>query len=122
MGLLRNPDARHLDFEAFQGIFPNPRALPCDIDFFMERTGKFIAGEWKRDREKMSEGQRIALQSLARLPQFTVLVVRGHTDGGKPHIEKFWRVVNGRCRQIGYGYDDYVEYCQAWWNYADRTA
>jgi len=103
-------------------MFPsNPRALPCDIDFVIERKGHILIAEWKRRWENVSGGQRRMLQALARKPDFTVLVVRGHTDGAEPVIEKFWQVVDDHCVGVGSGLTEYRDFCQVWYERADST-
>lgn len=119
MGLLRNPDARHIDFEAFQGIIPeNPKVLPSDLDMVFERRGYFLVAEWKRSNEPVSLGQKYMLQALARTPNFCVLMVRGHTDGGV-HIEKFWQVVDDTCKHRGSTVDDFRDFVRRWYWWAD---
>lgn len=119
MGLLRNPDARHIDFEAFQGIIPeNPKVLPSDIDMVFERKGYFLVAEWKRGNEPVSLGQKFMLQALARNTNFCVLMVRGHTDDGV-HIEKFWRVVDGACKPMGTTVDEFRNFVRRWYWWAD---
>lgn len=61
-------------------------------------------------------------RSLAELPRCTVLVVRGHTDGGVPHIEKFWQIVDGRCVEIGQGLDEYRAFARNWYDRVDKLS
>lgn len=56
----------------------------ADIDAFMERNGRFMFIEHKPagfEWDARSEGQRLALARLARLPGCTVLCLREHPDG-----------------------------------------
>lgn len=89
---MRNPDAKHLDFTDLQGVIPdNPKWLPSNIDMLMERKGKFLLCEWKREGEEFGGGQKLLLKALAAHPDFTVLIVQGNTDNGM-EVQKFWEV------------------------------
>ena len=90
--MMRNPDAKHLDFTDLQGVIPdNPKWLPSNIDMLMERKGKFLLCEWKREGEEFGGGQKLLLKALAAHPDFTVLIVQGNTDNGM-EVQKFWEV------------------------------
>lgn len=90
--MMRNPDAKHLDFSELQGVIPdNPKWLPSNIDMLMERKGKFLLCEWKREGEEFGGGQKLLLKALAAHPDFTVLIVQGNTDNGM-EVQKFWEV------------------------------
>lgn len=89
---MRNPDAKHLNFADLQGVIPdNPKWLPSNIDMLMERKGKFLLCEWKREGEEFGGGQKLLLKALAAHPDFTVLIVQGNTDNGM-EVQKFWEV------------------------------
>ena len=87
MGLMRNPDARHIDFTDLNGVYKN--YVPSNIDMVYERNGYFLVGEWKRPNEKLGGGQHILLKQLARQPRFVVIIIQGNTDDGM-HIDEFW--------------------------------
>lgn len=55
-----------------------------DVDclFVVERHGKFLYMEWKRENEITTQGQEILLKALSEVDKFTVLVVIH--DGGIP--------------------------------------
>jgi hypothetical protein len=90
--MMRNPNAKHLDFSDLQGVIPdNPKWLPSNIDMLMERKGKFLLCEWKRENEEFGGGQKRLLKALAAHPDFTVLVVQGNTDNGM-EVQQFWEV------------------------------
>jgi hypothetical protein len=58
----------------FQSLFEVPGS---DLDFIQERNGKFIVVEFKKKGEApltSDDGQRILLEALARLPNFTVVI------------------------------------------------
>ncbi len=81
MTAMRNPDAKHIDFAYLIGLIPsNPRFLPSNLDMVLERKGSFLVGEWKRPNEKISRGQEILLENLARKPGFLVVLIEGNTD------------------------------------------
>ena len=52
-------------------------ARPCDIDGILERRGHFLVFEGKSREGRTSKGQQILLESLVRLPQFTVVEFHG---------------------------------------------
>jgi hypothetical protein len=90
--MMRNPDAKHLDFSGLSGVIPdNPKWLPSNIDMLMERKGQFLLCEWKRPNEEFGGGQKLLLKALAKQPNFTVLIVQGHTDE-EMVVDKFWQV------------------------------
>jgi len=68
--MMRNPDARHLDFQDLAGLIPeHPKFLPSNLDMVYERKGHFLVCEWKRPHENFGGGQWILLQALARTPK-----------------------------------------------------
>ena len=89
---MRNPNATHVDFRDLLGLIPtNPNFCPSNVDMILERKGKFLVGEWKRENEQISGGQKRLLKALAAHPDFTVLIVQGNTDNGM-EVQKFWEV------------------------------
>ena len=95
---MRNAYASHTDFGFLRGvILENPKAMPSNIDMVFERRGNFLIGEWKRENEDISLGQKILLKALADQDKFTVLVINGYGDkdlleGIKMEVwkERFW--------------------------------
>ena len=118
--LMRSRNASHIDYGAFLGLLPNnPKITPCDIDGIVERKGKFLVLEWKREGEKMSEGLRRTLQALASAHNFQVWVVRGDTDNGL-RIGRFYSVPSfGKPRLLGEGVDEFIHVYRMWYEYAD---
>ena len=81
-----------------------------DIDAMIERHGNFLVIENKHPSEEIPLGQLITLRALAKLPQFTVLVIHGYPPDeivSFGFLDGFQDVVD---RQ---GIRDYV---QAWWD------
>ena len=79
--LMRNMFATHTDYAGFKGLIPeNPALVPSNVDGMLERNGQFLILEWKRPKEKISNGQRIMLQALAAKPSFMVVIIYGNTD------------------------------------------
>lgn len=117
---MKNRDAPHIDYGAFLGLLPqNPKVTPCNIDGIIERKGKFLVLEWKRQGESMSEGLRRTLQALAGTPGFQVWVVRGDTDDGL-HIHSFYYVPPyGKPALLGEGVDEFITAYRLWYEYAD---
>jgi hypothetical protein len=117
---MRNQSAAHIDFYQFKGLIAtNPKATPCDIDMIFERKCNFLVGEWKRSGEIISQGQGLLLRNLARQPQFTVLIIRGHTDG-EMVVEKFEQIFSdGAMKVQGKSPDDLSRFVTNWYNLAD---
>ena len=84
-----------------------------------ERKGKFLVGEWKRPNEKISKGQEILLKTLAKQENFVVLIIQGDTDG-EMVVNKYWRVVNDTCQQVGESAEHLKEYMNLWYEWADE--
>lgn len=51
-----------------------------DVDALVERNGRFLAFETKASGVAVPRGQRLALERMARLPEFTVAVLQGDPD------------------------------------------
>ena len=65
------------DWACLDGCFGQTKIRPTDIDGFVERNGHFLAIETKAPTATIPKGQHITLDRLARLKEFTVLVVWG---------------------------------------------
>lgn len=116
---MRNPNASHIDFSDLQGVIPeNPKWLPSDIDMIMERKGKFLLCEWKRQCEEFGGGQKIMLKSFAKHPDFTVLIVRGDTDNGMD-ITEFWLLEGDKLKPKGKSTDDFKSFILNWYREVD---
>ena len=112
---MRNPYAHHLDFSELQGIIKdNPKWLPSNIDMLMERRGKFLLCEWKRDGENIGGGQKLLLKALAAHPDFTVLIVQGDTDQGMI-VQKFYEVQLRQLKFLGQSSSELKEYIKNWY-------
>lgn len=121
MGALRNPDARHIDFEPFKGVIPsNPKLLPCDIDFVIERKGHFLVAEWKRENETFSAGQRLMLEALSRVDGFTVLLVNGYSTENEFQVIDFYELKNKRELISGCSESDLMAYIREWYARVDQ--
>ena len=120
MRLMRNQNAAHIDFYRFKGLIAtNPKATPCDIDMIFERKCNFLVGEWKRSGEILTQGQGLLLRNLARQPQFTVLIIRGHTDG-EMVVEKFEQLFSDGVMKVqGKSPDDLSRFVTDWYDRAD---
>lgn len=116
---MRNANATHVDFGFLRGIIPrNPHFMPSNIDMIMERKGKFLYGEWKREGEEMKTGQKILLKSLAK--KNTVLVITGYVDDDA-HISLIQVVTqNGMLNRIGENKLDLIQYLQDWYDAVER--
>jgi len=114
--MMRNPDAKHLNFSALQGVIAsNPKWLPSNIDMLAERNGKFLLCEWKRPSEQFGGGQLILLKSLAKVPNFTVIIVQGNTDN-EMVVEKFWQLMSwGKPYTMGESLVGFKQFINDWY-------
>jgi len=121
---MRNPLATHTDFRDFKGLIKtNPKLTPSNLDMVLERKGKFLVGEWKRENEQISQGQKILLKSLALQKDFCVLIIYGHTDEEQTVIHKFYFLSpKGTLKLCGTSLDDLKDFVTRWYNYADQSA
>jgi len=117
---MRSLNASHIDFNGFVGVIPsNPKFLPSDLDMILERRNCFLVGEWKRSGEIMSEGQLLLLKSLARQPQFIVLIISGNTDDETVVTDIRWVTPRGRIQLIGSSFDELKNFIARWYKWAE---
>ena len=117
---MRSLNASHIDFNEFVGVIPsNPKFLPSDLDMILERRDCFLVGEWKRSGEIMSEGQLLLLKSLARQPQFIVLIISGNTDDETVVTDIRWVTPRGRIQLIGSSFDELKNFIARWYKWAE---
>ena len=114
---MRNPDAMHIDYSSLLGIISdNPKVLPSDLDLIYERKGQFLIAEFKRGKEKLSQGQKILLQNLAKLPQFKVIVVNGYSENKQLVINSiYWIKPDGTYVKIGEGLGRFKQLINNWY-------
>lgn len=117
---MSNANASHVDFGFLRGMIPtNPSFMPSNIDMIIERRGEFIFGEWKREGEKMTVGQRILLLALSKM--HTVLLITGYVDD-EAHVSKVQVVTcNGKLNLIGNSKEDLIQYLQDWYDAVERN-
>ena len=118
---MRNENASHVDFGFLRGMIPsNPFFMPSNIDMIVERKGKYIFGEWKREGEQMKLGQKILLMSLAKY--HTVLLITGYSQGDDTNISKVQVVTcNGKLNMIGENKEALIEYLKDWYDGVERN-
>lgn len=116
---MRNVNATHVDFGFLRGMIPcNPHFMPSNIDMIMERKGKFLFGEWKREGEDMKTGQKILLKALAK--QHSVLVITGHVDKDA-HISLVQLLDNrGMLIKLGTNKETLIKFLQDWYNAVEQ--
>lgn len=120
MKLMRNMLATHTDYGDFKGLIPsNPAFVPSNVDGIAERNGYFLVMEWKRNGEKVSEGQKRLLQALAANPRFMVVIIYGNTDNGTV-IDSFWQLTSeGKPFKAGVGFESFKLFYRTWYDFAD---
>lgn len=77
---IRNMDSymRNLwDWGMLRGCFGSSKAAVSDIDGIIERRGRFLVIEAKSEGKAVPMGQSIMFSALAKIDQFTVVVVWG---------------------------------------------
>ena len=117
--LMRNAYATHTDYSEFLGLIElNPLLVPSNVDGILERKGKFLILEWKRENEEVSKGQQYMLQALASKPDFTVIILIGNTDT-ETIINRFFLVSNAGCILMGHGFKEFKKYYIDWYKKAD---
>ena len=118
--LMRNEFATHTDYGDFKGLIEsNPLFIPSNVDGIAERNGHFLIMEWKRDAEKVSEGQKRLLQALASNPRFMVVIIYGNTDDGTV-IDSYWLLTpEGKPVKVGIGFESFKEFYKDWYILAD---
>ena len=118
--LMRNEFATHTDYSDFKGLIEsNPLFIPSNVDGIAERNGHFLIMEWKRDAEKVSEGQKRLLQALASNPRFMVVIIYGNTDDGTI-IDSYWLLTpEGKPVKTGIGFESFKEFYRDWYTLAD---
>ena len=117
--LMRNMFATHTDYGDFKGLIPdNPAFLPSNVDGIAERNGHFLIMEWKRSKEKVSNGQKIMLQALASKPDFMVVIIYGNTDN-ETIIDSYWLLTpEGKPVKTGVGFDSFKQFYRQWYEMA----
>jgi len=114
---MRNKYATHIDFTKFKSLGTR---TPSNLDMIFERKGQFLVGEWKRDNEKVSLGQQILLKQMARMPNFTVLIINGHSDNDELVVNKFWHIDGSGNMKLYKSSPAHLEkVITAWFAYAD---
>ena len=113
---MRNAYASHTDFGFLRGIIlDNPKAMPSNIDMVFERRGNFLIGEWKREDEEISLGQKILLKALANQDRFTVLIINGYSDDTGTEVNNFYKVTKDKLAILGNGAKRLKDYINTWY-------
>jgi hypothetical protein len=118
---MRNPFVSHTDFGFLKGVIQeNPKAMPSNLDMIFERNGHFLIGEWKREDEEISTGQKILLKALALNEKFTVLIINGHSDHIGTAIENYYEVTQSKLIVLGNGIDSLKDYINTWYKFVNN--
>ena len=113
---MRNSYASHTDFGFLRSvILDNPKAMPSNIDMVFERNGKFLVGEWKREGEEISLGQKILLKALADENNFTIIVINGYSDNTGTEVNNFYKVTQNKLIMLGNGVKGLKDFINAWY-------
>jgi len=118
---MKNQMASHTDFGFLRGLFEDsPKIMPSNLDMIYGINDKFLLGEWKRDNEEISEGQKILLKALSKEPNFTVILINGYSDNTGIHISKYYQISQTSLIYLGNSIDSLKDYIQTWYKLAKR--
>jgi hypothetical protein len=118
---MRNSYASHTDFGFLRGLFEDsPKIMPSNLDMVYGINDKFLLGEWKRDNEEISEGQKILLKALSKEPNFTVILINGYSDNTGIYISKYYQISQTSLIYLGNSIDSLKDYIQTWYKLAKR--
>jgi hypothetical protein len=97
----------------------NTRISPTDVDFEVERKGKFLTGEIKTTRDGLTQGQTILLQAKAKIPQFTVFVLVGDITENEIWPKEMMVVGQNEWHPVDRA--DFLAFCMQWFQAANRA-
>ena len=120
---LRNTMVQLVDYRELEGIISSNKNFSCsDIDMIYERNGQFLVVEWKKLHEEFGGGQKIMLKALAKIPNFTVLVVFGYSENTKLTVYDFKQITTmNTLKHLGQGKQAFIKYIQDWYEKADNV-
>ena len=118
---MRNSQATHVDFGFLRGsVKQNAAIIPSNVDMILETNYHFLIGEWKRDGEEISKGQKILLNRMSTLPKFIVLIINGYSDGNNRSINDFYELHDTFLKKKGHGEEELKNYVNEWFIEANR--
>jgi len=118
---MRNSQATHVDFGFLRGsVKQNAAIIPSNVDMILETNYHFLMGEWKRDGEEISKGQKILLNRMSTLPNFIVLIINGYSDGNNRSINDFYELHDTFLKKKGHGEEELKNYVNEWFIEANR--
>ena len=118
---MRNSNATHVDFGFLRGsVKQNEAIIPSNVDMILETNFHFLIGEWKRDGEEVSKGQKILLNRMSTLPNFIVLIINGFSDNDNRVINDFYELHDSFLKKKGNGEYELKEYIDKWFINANR--
>lgn len=108
-----------MDFHGLKGLFPLASILPSDIDFIVERNGRFLIGEIKLQGTPIPAGQQILFDNLLRQLPDVWMFEAEHTCSTEEIIQvHLASVVRCRSRKANRTYEvgtvSVGKLCQLW--------
>lgn len=88
-----------------------------DIDGFVEVNYHFLYLEGKSKSGYLPRGQKMALERLAKLPQFTVIVFKG--DPPDLHTVIEWEVL-GKNKKYKGDFEEFLEFIHQWFIWVEK--
>ena len=67
----------------------------------------------------MSDGQLLLLKSLARQPQFIVLIISGNTDDETVVTDIRWVTPSGRLKLVGSSFEELRNFIARWYKWVE---
>jgi len=87
-----------------------------DVDGLVETNYHFLCLEGKSKNASLSKGQRMLLERLAKLSQFTVIVFKGDPPNLSTITE--WEVL-GKQKHRG-NFQEFFNFIRKWFNWAEK--
>ena len=120
---MRNPNAKHINFEFMKGIIPdNYLWLGSNIDMCCHRGTQFLFAEWKRIYEEIPVGQEILLKALSDNPNCHVFIIDGWSDETGTEVSRVTRWYKGKKVVQGSSLEDLKEILVKFYRYADSLS
>jgi hypothetical protein len=120
--MMRNGAAPHIDFSDLEGVIPsNPKLMPSNVDFILERRGKFLFGEFKKPEEQISGGQRILLEQLSKVSGFKVFVATGWNEGTSLVVTQLTTIRGSDWETVDCDLEEFKRRINAWYDAVEAS-
>lgn len=112
---LKKSNANHIDYGFLNGLLPRG-ILPSNLDGIIVLDKATLYLEWKRPGEKLSNGQKRALITLAKEKRNTVLIVYGESHPDKFYVMNIFKInpESEQADKVGYGVNEFKKVLVLW--------